>query len=101
MDWKTTISAELLRIHPGQHPGKIRATARRIAGIALQQIYSSSTADLLSLLQRASNDIAIPDVVRKASQRLSARLSPDFTSESTDPIGDAKIIVDYVKEKTG
>ena len=95
------ISAELLRIQPGQHPGKVRTTARRIAGIALQQIYSPSTVDLITLLRRASNDHALPDEITTAARRLSSRLSPDFTSKSSDPIGDANIIVEYVKEKIG
>lgn len=99
MDWRSKISTELSRIQPGQNPGRTRTTARRIAGIALEELYSLPGNDVIALLQKASHDTSLPPVVQESARRLSARLSPQFTSQSIDPIGDCKIIVDFVKEK--
>jgi len=41
----------------------------------------------------------IPPDVASAAARLEARLGPDFTSPSVDPIGDAMIIVEFVRIK--
>ena len=100
MDWKSKISTELNRIHPGQNPGRTRTSARRIAGIALEEFYSLHGNDVIALLHKASQDPLLPPPVQEAARRLSARLTPEFTSPSTDPVGDAKTVVDFVKEKT-
>lgn len=99
MNWLLQIQTELKRIQPNQNPGRTRSTARRIAGIALKEYYKTSTENFLTLIQQASNDITLPKNVRDAALRLAARLSSDFTSPSVNPLGDAKIIVDFVKKQ--
>ena len=100
MDWKSKISLEFSRIRKNDNPGKVRTTARRIVGIALEQLYTSPGNDFIKLLHRASDDRSLPESVQNAAGRLGARLTPDFQSPSSDPLGDAKIIVDYVQKHT-
>ena len=99
MNWLIQIETELHRIQPNENPGRTRTTARRIAGIALQQFYHQSSEDFIKLIQIAIDDIALPDNVHSALERLATRLSADFTSPSTDPINDAMIVVEFVKSK--
>lgn len=99
-DWLRQIDTELSRITNERHPARIRTSARRIAGIALQHRSGSASDDLLRALQDAVNDPSLPDSVRDAAARLSARLAPDFSSPSVDPLGDAMIIVDLVRSLT-
>ena len=99
MNWLLHIDIELQRIRPDENPGRTRTTARRIAGISLQQFYHQSSEDFIRLIQSAIDDPILPDNVRSALERLAARLSPDFTSPSIDPINDAMIVVEFVKEQ--
>ena len=99
MNWLLQIETELRRIQPNENPGRTRTTARRIAGIALQHYYHQSSEDFIRLIQSAIDDPILPDNVRSALERLAARLSPDFTSPSIDPINDAMIVVEFVKEQ--
>ncbi len=99
MHWLLQIETELNRLQPNENPGRTRTIARRIAGIALKEFYKSESEDFVRLLQQASDDITLPKDVRSSSGRLAARLSPDFTSPSVDPIGDAKMIVEFVKKQ--
>jgi hypothetical protein len=100
MTWLLEIDTELGRIRPGQNAGKIRTTARRIAGIALRKLYGSPSDNFLQQLQTAMNDDALPDEIREASERLAARLDTNFSSPSVDPVGDAMLIVAHVKHMT-
>ena len=99
MSWLLHIETELQRIQPNENPGRTRTTARRIAGIALNELYKLSDADFLKLLVRASDDHTLPETVWNASLRLAARLDANFTSPSIDPINDAMIVVTFVKEQ--
>lgn len=99
MNWLLQIDTELQRIRPNEHPGRIRTTARRIAGIALQQFYHQSSDDFITLIQTAVADPALPDNVHAALERLAARLDANFNSPSVDPISDATIVVEFVKEQ--
>ncbi len=99
LKWLIDIEAEWNRLVPEQHPGRTRTIARRAAGIALMELYKSSGDDFVRLLRQASDDSNLPDDVRSSSARLASRLSADFTSASTDPIGDAKTIVEFVKKQ--
>ena len=99
MNWSLQIETELQRIRPGENPGRTRATARRIAGIALQHFYNKHEEDFLRLLQSSVNDPALPPSVNEAAGRLAARLDADFTSPSLDPVGDAMIVVEFVKSQ--
>ncbi len=97
MNWLLQIETELQRVTPNQNPGRTRTTARRVAGIALQQFYNNPSEDFLRLLQTATNDASLPNEVRTAVERLAARLDANFTSPSVDPVNDAMIVVEYVK----
>lgn len=101
MNWLLEIETELKRIQPDQNPGRTRTIARRIAGIALKELYRSSSDDFVKLLTQAKDDASVSDAVRSASDRLAARLDAQFNSPSVDPIGDAMIVVEFVKSKLG
>lgn len=105
-DWQDDIQNELRSGHNLTHPGQKRAAARRIAGMALQELDKNSSRgpsneNYLQTLQRAMTEGDLPETVRDAAQRLQARLSADFESPSIDPLGDALIIVEYVKNVLG
>jgi hypothetical protein len=100
MNWLSHIENELKRVTPGENPGRTRTIARRIAGIALQHYYADGTKDFLQLINNAKDDPAFPDDVRSAIGRLAARLDAQFSSPSTDPVGDALIVVDFIRDKT-
>ncbi len=101
-DWLSKIDNEFRRGGLEQNPGRTRTSARRIAGIAIKELQSQpphqlSGDDYLRALQSFANTKDLPAVVVEAAQRLQARLSHDFTSPSVDPLGDAMIIVEFVK----
>jgi hypothetical protein len=82
--------------------GRLRTSARRIAGIALVEYRrlaagAPGTENFLVLLQDCANDPTKPDAVRDAARRLQARVGEDFTSSSADPLGDAEVIVKFVR----
>lgn len=97
MNWLIDIETELKRIRQDENPGRTRTTARRIAGIALQHFYSKPNEDFLRLLQSAMIDSTLPQDVVLAIERLTARLDMNFTSPSVDPVTDAMIVVEFVK----
>lgn len=84
--------------------GRARVCARRCAGFAVSWLCHSRGRDVrdtdsLNLLKNIAADESIPAEVREASERLTAKIRPDFTyAFSTNPVGDARIIVDYVKK---
>ncbi len=97
MNWLIQIETELQRIRPNENPGRIRTTARRVAGFAIRHYYNNPSNDMLAMLHTAANDVALPEEVRFAIERLVARLDANFKSPSVDPIGDAAYIVSFVK----
>ncbi|HTR80630.1 MAG TPA: hypothetical protein VMM58_03300 [Bacteroidota bacterium] len=103
IDWLRQIDAELSRVRESQNPGRIRTAARRIAGIALFHLNEIEkapvSADYLAAIRAFIQSPKIPDKVRNAATRLEARLSPDFTSPSADPIRDAMLIVEFVEKQ--
>ena len=103
-DWMEEIAAERRRAEQSTHPGRTRTSARRIAGIALRQLQdrqkaSSAAGDFVEILRVSMNAPEYPAEVRAAASRLYARLSPDFSSPSKDPLGDATIIVEFVQQQ--
>ncbi len=99
MNWLIQIDTELQRVRPNENPGRTRTTARRIAGIALQQFYHQSSEDFIKLIQSAIDDSALPEDIHSALERLAARLDANFNSPSVNPIDDAMIIVNFVKDQ--
>lgn len=103
-DWKREIEIELRRAKQSQNPGRLRTAARRIAGIAVQELLKQETElsmdrDYMSALRMFMKFKNLPVEVTTAAARLEARLSADFTSQSLDPVGDAMLIVGFVKTR--
>lgn len=94
--------AEAARARLLKNEGKVRVCARRAVGIAIAHHYESQNKSLpavqaLDLMKMLHSDTTIPEEIRDAVHRLSARVTPDFTyAFSTDPIADAKVVVDYL-----
>jgi hypothetical protein len=104
--WLNDIDTELLRADEARrigHEGRLRTCARRIAGIALRQYSLMGRSDLapaddvLAMLRQCSVSPVMPADIRAAADRLQTRVSADFTSPSTDPMGDAMLILSFVK----
>jgi len=105
-NWLHEIEIELNRGEQSSHPGRTRTAARRIAGIAIRRYQNldqaaSTSGDYPALLRAMTKSEIVPQDVRNAAARLEARLSPDFTSPSVNPIADAMIIVDFIKGELG
>ena len=103
-DWEREIEIELLRAKESNNPGRTRTAARRIAGIAIQELQkrdpgASVPRDYISALRVFAKSENLPESVAAAAARLEARLSTDFISRSIDPVGDAMIIVGFVRTK--
>jgi hypothetical protein len=103
-NWNDEIEIELESARQSKNPGRMRTSARRAAGIAIrefqkQNVVRSPEQDYLGTLRLFMKMENIPSDVASAAARLEARLAPDFTSPSIDPIGDAMIIVQFVKMK--
>ena len=106
--WLNEIDAEMLRADEARkigHEGRLRTSARRMAGMALHE-YSrtgktelSPADDCLGLLGQCAISPVFPREDREAAERLKARVTADFSSQSTDPIADAMAIVLFVKSK--
>lgn len=97
--WLLNIKAEMARIRSSDPPGRIRTTARRIAGMALQHYYQQPESDFLRLLQQAQSDEGIDLDTRNAISRLAARLDEHFQSASVDPLNDANMVVRFVQNR--
>jgi hypothetical protein len=104
MNWRNEIELEIARAKEGErtgNQGKARTSARRAAGVAITELEKRFPEkkygrDFITQLRAFADDAAIPEHVRKAADRLQARLSLNFESSSTHPIEDAGIIVDFV-----
>ena len=87
--------------------GRARVCARRGAGFAVAWLCKSKGQDVrendsLKLLKSVQNDQLLALEVRKASARLTARITADFKYPfPTDPLDDARIIVDHIKGLVG
>lgn len=105
--WKTEIEKEIERARDAErrnNAGRARTCARRIAGIALRQIQNQFpqlqlSSDYITALHAVKKSDSVPARVAEAAARLQQRISENFTSPSTDPLGDALIIVEFVQQK--
>jgi len=83
--------------------GRARVCARRAAGFAIAWMRNSNGKqvnenDSLNLLRSIETDEVVPAEVRDACKRLTAKVTADFRYPfPTDPIDDARIIIEYVK----
>jgi hypothetical protein len=79
--------------------GRARVCARRAAGIAIgvwlqQRDETGWPADAINRLRFTREQSSLPDDVRNAAARLTARVTPEFTSPlEPDPVEDALILV--------
>jgi hypothetical protein len=79
--------------------GRARVCARRAAGIAIgvwlsRRDETGWPVDAINRLRFAREHSSLPDDVRGAAGRLTARVTPDFTSPfDADPVEDALILV--------
>jgi hypothetical protein len=107
MNWRDEIDLEFARAKEADrngNQGKVRTSARRAAGIAIVELEKQFPEkkygrDFMAQLRSFALDLAIPEHVRNAADRLQARLSPEFESPSKHPIEDAGIIVQFILER--
>ncbi len=103
-DWEREIEIELQRAEQARNPGRLRTAARRIAGVAIQQLQKQNVQlpaerDYITALRVFMKSKDLPVEVTAAAVRLEARLSADFTSRSPNPVDDAMLIVEFVRRK--
>jgi hypothetical protein len=96
------IALELSRAEEARlagNEGMARVCSRRAAGMALgarRVVRGGRDEDALALLRGVASEEGVPQEVRKAAERLTARVRPDFTpAHSHDPIEDARTIIRY------
>jgi hypothetical protein len=83
--------------------GKARVCARRAVGQAIAWYVTKFPqtkwgADAVRQLQHLKDDVSFSQEVRDAAERLTTKVSDQFTSPfSTDPIQDAKIIITHIE----
>ena len=82
--------------------GKARVCARRAVALAddvwlAKQSDQPFHADALAHLRRIQQDLSVPLSIREAAERLSTSVTrQDSDPFTTDPIGDARIIIAYL-----
>ena len=82
--------------------GMMRVCARRAAGIAIQHWlelhpHPDWGTDAMNRLRNLQHQDTIPQDVRDAAERLTSKVTRDFTYSSTsNPIRDANRIIDYM-----
>ena len=107
MKWKDEIELELARARDAErngNQGRVRTSARRAAGIAIVELEKRFPEkqygrDSMTQLRSFALDVAIPEHVRNAADRLQAKLTPEFESPSKHPIEDVGIIIRFVLER--
>ncbi len=86
--------------------GMVRVCARRAAGVVItfwMQTHPRAGwgVDTMSQLRNLQLDDSMPEEVRDAAKRLTAKITEQFTPQfSTDPIEDANIIITFLMEQT-
>ncbi len=99
------IAAERARAYAARaegNEGKVRVCARRAAGAALSYWLEEGGRldwgrDALGRLKALREEPAAPPEVRDAAGRLTARITPDFTSpHGVDPLDDAEIVIRWL-----
>jgi hypothetical protein len=82
--------------------GMVRVCARRAAGVAITYWLQETEGerrgvDAMTRLRTLQRDPSIPEGVREAAQRLTARVTEQFDAPySSDPLEDCRVIIDYV-----
>jgi len=55
--------------------------------------------DAVRQLRGVSEDRTLPEEVREAAERLQSRVAEDFSSPSRQPLADAAVIINFIKQK--
>ena len=81
--------------------GMARVCARRAAGVAITFWLRESGrtgwgVDAMSQLRHLLNEPSFPSEVQTAATRLAAKVTPQSTSSSSDPLNDCRIIVEHL-----
>lgn len=79
--------------------GIARVCARRAAGVAITFWLRESGrtgwgVDAMSQLRHLLNEPYFPSEVQTAATRLAAKVTPQFTSTSTNPLNDCRVIIE-------
>ena len=86
--------------------GMVRVCTRRAAGIAISFWLQSHSRqgwgrDAVHQLRALRLDEKMPQDIRNAAERLTARVTAQFSSPyTTNPMDDSKIIIDHLLENT-
>ena len=86
--------------------GKARVCARRDVALAIDAWLARLPVppwrgDAMEHLRRFQQDATLPDPVRQASERLSTTVTRRHLAPfTTDPIGDARVIIEYLNADT-
>jgi hypothetical protein len=107
MTWQDDRELELRRAREAaaaRSAGKARTSVRRAVGVAVTELEKSSPGkrygvDVMSQVRGRAEDQGVPIEVRKAAERLQARLAADLTSPSQVPLSDSDIIFGYIKRR--
>ena len=105
MSWSDEIALELDRAKQAiaiGNAGKARTAARRAVGIAVTEYQRRHPlkkygSDFMRQIRGIAEDGALPSEIREAAARLQSRITQDFTSDSTDPLADAAVIIAYIE----
>jgi HEPN domain-containing protein len=101
------VEAELVRAERARQAGqegRARVCARRAAGWSLQGYFRRRTGraapeNALDLLRWLQSDVEAPSHLRRAAERLTARLTQDHRlPHQEDPLDDARRIVNAYRE---
>ena len=84
--------------------GQARVCARRAVGQAITWFllkfpHNGWGTDAMGQIKKLQEDNSFPQEVRSASERLTTKITQQFTSPfSTDPLDDAAIIIEHIKK---
>lgn len=85
-----------------ENHGMVRVCARRAAGAAISWwIFTDGLrgwgSDAVTQLRRLQEEMGVPEDVRSAATRLTARVREDFTHPfDNDPLDDSRLIVTWI-----
>jgi len=106
MDWLDEIELELRRGHEAEksgNAGRARTAARRAVGMAVTAYQKHFPGkrygnDFMKQIRGIAEDQVLPVEVREAATRLQARISQEFTSLSRQPLVDATVIINFIRQ---
>jgi len=109
MSWREQIEQELAKAAVGLQEGNeglARVCARRAVGLGIQEQVQRSgvkawPADAMNQLRKIQSEESFPLEIRQAAQRLLTKVTQqEQQSVSTDPIADARVILNHLDQPT-